>query len=405
MILDSSAIVAVVFQESGHGELVDKIAAADEVAIGAPTLAEAAIVVSARLGTDARPLLSRLLTEGAIETIPFGEAHFGVAVGAWLYFGGDLGASAAGLVAAVVALAANVASTLLGRGVNRSEQLPAVTVTTVSMAIGAGVLVFIGIGAEGIPEITLRGWLIKGRADRVVIQSHFGVQCSRSGYTPKGKGLIKMWKKDISFLRQARYLSERGYTVLMYDFRNHGESGRGTCPWICWGPEEAKDVVAAVDFITHHRRHADAGIGLLSVCMGAVASTYAYGMGDEGLKAYPNIKAKIAVQPLHYKEFVKAFGIPGFLNKAGSKVSLERTGIDLNTKTFMPDVKHIAVPTMVVQNNNDPWTDMDFVRKYFDELTVEKEILWLDLSKKRAAGYDYLGTNPEQFAEYFGRYL
>jgi ribonuclease VapC len=87
MILDSSAIVAVVFQEAGHSELVDRIAAADEVAIGAPTLAEAAIVVSARLGTDARPLLSRLLAEGAIETLPFGEAHFGVAVGAWLRFG------------------------------------------------------------------------------------------------------------------------------------------------------------------------------------------------------------------------------------------------------------------------------------------------------------------------------
>ena len=87
MILDSSAVVAVIFQEPGHEDLVEKIASADEAAIGAPTLAEAAIVVSARLGTDARPLLSRLLSEGAIETLPFGEAHFGVAVGAWLRFG------------------------------------------------------------------------------------------------------------------------------------------------------------------------------------------------------------------------------------------------------------------------------------------------------------------------------
>jgi len=87
MILDSSALVAIVFQEPDHEDLVDRIAAADEVAIGAPTLAEAAVVVSARLGKDARPLLSRLLTEGAIETLPFGEAHFGVAVGAWLRFG------------------------------------------------------------------------------------------------------------------------------------------------------------------------------------------------------------------------------------------------------------------------------------------------------------------------------
>jgi len=87
MILDSSAVVAVVFQEPGHEAILEKMLAADETAIGAPTLAETAIVVSTRLGTDARPLLSRFLREGAIETLPFGEAQFGVAVGAWLRFG------------------------------------------------------------------------------------------------------------------------------------------------------------------------------------------------------------------------------------------------------------------------------------------------------------------------------
>ena len=83
-----------------------------------------------------------------------------VAVGAWLYFAGDLGATTAGLVAASLALGANVTASLLGRSINRSGRLPAVTVTAVSMAIGAGVLVFVGIGAEGIPEITTRGWIL-----------------------------------------------------------------------------------------------------------------------------------------------------------------------------------------------------------------------------------------------------
>lgn len=87
MILDSSALVAMVFQEPGYEALLERILAADEVAIGAPTLAETGIVVSARLGADARPLLSRFLREGAIQTLPFGEAQFGVAVGAWLQFG------------------------------------------------------------------------------------------------------------------------------------------------------------------------------------------------------------------------------------------------------------------------------------------------------------------------------
>ena len=168
--------------------------------------------------------------------------------------------------------------------------------------------------------VTLRGWLIDGGNDKVVVQTHFGVQCSRAGYTPNGKGFIKMWKEDISFLRQAKYLAENGYSVLMYDMRNHGDSDLGTCPWVSWGPEEAKDVLAAVNFVASHDDLKNASIGLLSICMGASATTYAYGM-EGGLQAVPNIKAMIAVQPLHYKEFVKAFGMPSFLNNAGRRKS------------------------------------------------------------------------------------
>jgi drug/metabolite transporter (DMT)-like permease len=83
-----------------------------------------------------------------------------VVVGAWLFFAGDLVATAAGMAAAIAGLLANVASSLLGRGVNRSRQLPPVVVTAVSMGIGAGVLVFVAVGAEGVPHISTRGWLI-----------------------------------------------------------------------------------------------------------------------------------------------------------------------------------------------------------------------------------------------------
>jgi len=253
--------------------------------------------------------------------------------------------------------------------------------------------------------VTLRGWLIKGGTGKVIIQSHFGVQCSRAGYTPKGKGMIKMWKEDISFLGHARHLSEQGYTVLMYDFRNHGESGLGTVPWISWGPEEAKDVIAAVDFIAEHPLYGDAQVGLLSICMGTGASTYAYGMGDQGLSRYPNVKAMLAVQPLSYEAFVKAFGMPGFLNRAGGRISLDRLGFDLNERSFLPDVKCITVPTMVMQNKNDPWADLEFVERYFDELRVERELLWLDLAKSRAAAYAYLPQHPEKIAGFFGRHM
>ena len=95
MILDTSAIVAVIFQEPGYEALMEKIADATEVGIGAPTLVECGIVLSARLERDARGLLGRFLYDANIVTIPFSEEHFGMAIGAWLKYG--KGRHAAGL--------------------------------------------------------------------------------------------------------------------------------------------------------------------------------------------------------------------------------------------------------------------------------------------------------------------
>ena len=85
-----------------------------------------------------------------------------VALGAPLYFAGDLGATLAGMVAALIALGANVAAAILGRSVNREGRLPALVITAASMAVGAGVLVFIGVGLEGIPQVSTKGWIIIG---------------------------------------------------------------------------------------------------------------------------------------------------------------------------------------------------------------------------------------------------
>lgn len=87
MILDSSAIVAITFKEPGYEILLRKLAEARHAGVGLPTLAETAIVLSARLKQDARGILSRFLMEGSISTVPFGDAHFSAAVDAWLRFG------------------------------------------------------------------------------------------------------------------------------------------------------------------------------------------------------------------------------------------------------------------------------------------------------------------------------
>lgn len=87
MILDTSAIVAIALKEPGFEGMLDKLLEASAVGVGAPTLTETAIVLSARLSSDARGLLARFLQEGSIATVPFGETHYGGAVEAWLRFG------------------------------------------------------------------------------------------------------------------------------------------------------------------------------------------------------------------------------------------------------------------------------------------------------------------------------
>jgi drug/metabolite transporter (DMT)-like permease len=83
-----------------------------------------------------------------------------VVVGAWFYFAGDLGATVAGMAAALVGLGANVASSLLGRYVNRQASIAPVVVTGLSMGVGAAILTAGGLAVEGMPTISARAWLI-----------------------------------------------------------------------------------------------------------------------------------------------------------------------------------------------------------------------------------------------------
>jgi ribonuclease VapC len=87
MILDSSAIVALFLQEPGHEQLRHKVGAATFVGVGAATLVETALVLSARLDRDMRGSLARFIEETGTIVIPFTEGHYGTAVSAWLKYG------------------------------------------------------------------------------------------------------------------------------------------------------------------------------------------------------------------------------------------------------------------------------------------------------------------------------
>jgi len=87
MVLDSSAIVAMIRGEPGCEELVRRMDRTDIVAVGAPTLVEAGLVLTRRLGQDARPAIGDFLRDAEVDIIPFTEEHYQLAVDAFQRYG------------------------------------------------------------------------------------------------------------------------------------------------------------------------------------------------------------------------------------------------------------------------------------------------------------------------------
>lgn len=87
MILDTSALLAVLFKEPAHEELIEKLLAPGRKGVGTPTLAVAGLVLTGRLEGDAESLLSGFLQQFEVVPVPFGERHWRAAVEASRRFG------------------------------------------------------------------------------------------------------------------------------------------------------------------------------------------------------------------------------------------------------------------------------------------------------------------------------
>jgi ribonuclease VapC len=87
MIIDSSAVLAVIGKEPGFECIVHELAASPEIRIGAPTRLETGVVLTARFGPRGKTVLARFLQENAIQTVAFDDGHAAVALDAYSLFG------------------------------------------------------------------------------------------------------------------------------------------------------------------------------------------------------------------------------------------------------------------------------------------------------------------------------
>lgn len=87
MILDTSAILAILLGEPGHDALLRKLLTTERKGVAAPTLLESAMVLSRRHGADAPGIVDRWVRHFDVSVVNFGEPHWRAAAEAFQRFG------------------------------------------------------------------------------------------------------------------------------------------------------------------------------------------------------------------------------------------------------------------------------------------------------------------------------
>lgn len=255
--------------------------------------------------------------------------------------------------------------------------------------------------------LALSGWLLNGGRETAIIMTHFGYRSNRYGYQtayqPSGS---QPYDHEIEFVRVAEHLVDAGYTVLMYDLRNHGISASSTSGCGSGGVDERFDVLGAIEYVA--ALDGVERIGLLSYCMGANATFFAAG---EDARAFVdnNVTALVAMQPLRNGDFVHAMGgVPEEIYAEAAAYFTERTGCSFNPE-IMDDVAQVPVPTLLLQGRRDPWTNIGFIEDTFDQLGrhgnggtgIVKELEWLETTEHRFDGYNWFADHPDSMLRWF----
>ena len=91
MVIDTSALLAILFGEPESERMVRAIASSEKRLLGTPVLVEASAVVQARKGPGGEVALDALLRRLSVETVPFSDTAATVARLAYSRFGRGVG--------------------------------------------------------------------------------------------------------------------------------------------------------------------------------------------------------------------------------------------------------------------------------------------------------------------------
>jgi pimeloyl-ACP methyl ester carboxylesterase len=196
----------------------------------------------------------------------------------------------------------------------------------------------------------------------------------------------------IQLIHLAHSLHRRGYNLLMFDLRNHGQSA--TSPPVTFGLREADDVLGALDFLVRRGDVDQQRIGVVSFAMGANATIFALPRTDA-------LRAVVAVQPASPAIFsnryaYSLFGPLGSLVLRLAHLIYLVVG-GLRFSAIEPAFAATGAgdtPVLYVQGTGDRWGSMDNV-KYMAQHTPNAIRPLFVESNDCYSGYQYVVDNPE----------
>jgi uncharacterized protein len=189
---------------------------------------------------------------------------------------------------------------------------------------------------------TIHGWLLGSETNRAVVILQHGIHGSRA-----------------ELVGRARFLSEAGYAILMFDFQGHGES---TGSRITFGYLESRDSQAAVAFAK--ARFPGKPIAVIGLSLGGAAAAL----------AEPPLDVQAFVFEMMYPTVVEAtkdriamrFGPPGRLLSPLLTAQLKwRIGCTTDDLRPIVNVEKITAPKLFIAGTEDRDTTLAESKEIF----------------------------------------
>ncbi len=251
--------------------------------------------------------------------------------------------------------------------------------------------------------VRLRGWFVHRAGDDgspapAVVIVH-GWPWNRTGNHAGAAGLPD---RNVDLVGPAGALARAGFHVLMFDLRNHGQSDRHLP--VTFGPHEARDFYAAVEFIRTRRQVDGARIGALGYSMGANAMLY-------GIPWCSSVRAAVAVQPVRVATFARNFarellGPPGpALVRLAAVLHHALGSPPLDELDPTPEVSRLGdTAVLYIQGYGDRWGSVDEVQAMAAQ-TPHAEPVILAPSSERYGGYLYVNDHVDDIVAFFREHL